>query len=291
MKKMIIIATLILSVLSIKAQDTIVGWTFPTGTNADAHPDKGIHADSILTITTRGGTSVIDFSKFGNTTYSAKATGWDNGANVKYWQVEINTSGYHTLKLSSEQTSGGTYPGPRDFKVQYTLDTSAAWTDIPNTTIVTANNWTSGVINDVNIPSACDDRSSVYIRWIMTSDTSSAPPTLVQNTGVSKIDDILITGIYSGVGIAEINLIGKVNIYPNPNDGTFTISLNGNNSTFEYVEITITDIIGNKISEANLKLQNNIAIFDANLSNGIYLVSVKDMNGNNYNPKKITVIK
>ena len=79
-------------------------------------------------------------------------------------------------------------------------------------------------------------------------------------------------------------------VYPNPNNGTFTISLSGN-STFESVVVTIYNAIGNKMSVFNLELQNNSATFDTKLSNGIYFISVKDEAGNVYNSERIIVIK
>ena len=116
MKTIPIIAILILSAFTLKAQDTLAGWTFPTGTNADANPDHGIPANAAMTISVHGGTSAADFSKNGLTTYSAHATGWNNGANLKYWQIEVNTTGYGSLKLSSIQTSGGSYPAQEIIK-------------------------------------------------------------------------------------------------------------------------------------------------------------------------------
>ena len=52
-----------------------------------------------------------------------------------------------------------------------------------------------------------------------------------------------------------------------------------------------TDVIGNKVYEVNLKFLNNIATFASDLSEGVYIITVKDINGNTYKPQKITVIK
>jgi len=83
----------------------------------------------------------------------------------------------------------------------------------------------------------------------------------------------------------------SLDVYPNPNNSTFTISLIGNNSICETAEVSIYNIIGNKMSVFNLGLRNNSAIFDAGLNNGIYFISVKDENGNVYKSEKIIVIK
>ncbi len=89
----------------------------------------------------------------------------------------------------------------------------------------------------------------------------------------------------------QINANLSMEVYPNPNNGTFTISLNGSSSISGSAEVIVYDILGNQIKTVNLYLRNNIAIFDTELSNGIYFISVKDSKGNVYNPKKIIVIK
>ncbi|MBU0489725.1 MAG: T9SS type A sorting domain-containing protein, partial [Bacteroidetes bacterium] len=82
-----------------------------------------------------------------------------------------------------------------------------------------------------------------------------------------------------------------IQLYPNPTNGTFTISLIGENMQGQSIEISILDLLGTLIRADHLTLQNNSAIFDAQLSNGVYFVSVKDAEGNIYKPKMITVIK
>ncbi len=69
------------------------------------------------------------------------------------------------------------------------------------------------------------------------------------------------------------------------------ISLNSKNTISGLAEVRITDVLGNQISKINLNFQNNIAIFDARLKNGVYFISIKDANSNTYNPKKIIVIE
>jgi len=234
MKKLVIISLLILSTFVIKAQDTLAGWTFPTGTVADANPDHAIAANAAMTITTQGGTSAIDFTKNGFTTYSAMATGWDGGSGVKNWQIELCSTGYNNLKLYCLLTSGGAKPGPRDFKAQYSIGSTGVWTDIPNTIMITANDWTTGVLSNISIPTACDNQASILIRWIMTSDTSNAPPALVLSTGVAKIDNIFVTGTVSGVGITETNPLPAINIFPNPCSNELNISIDNPAETYSY---------------------------------------------------------
>jgi hypothetical protein len=269
MKQIItILALLLITTTYSKAQDTIVGWTFPTGTSTDLSPDKGNSLNTSMTITTQGGTSAIAY-KNGLTTYAAQATGWDGGANVKCWQVEINTTGYQSLKLNSVQQSGGTYPGPRDYKVQYEIGTSGTWTDIPGTTIVTANNWTSSALSNIDIPAACNNQPSVSLRWIMTSDTSSAPPALVISTGNSKIDNIIITGTSSASVITEI-LPETFSFYPNPAKDAIYI-----NASLKS-EYEIFSVDGKLLKEGWVNARQ---IDVSDLSKGVYLLEIKNEKG------------
>ena len=175
--------------INANAQDTIVQWTFPSESGL---ADGGIIGSNLeQEIQTAGGTSEIQF-KNGATSKAAEASGWDNGADEKKWKVEFETTGYTNIRLSSKVTSGGSNPGPRDFKVQYKLDDSD-WTDIADSEFQTANDWITGVLTELPIPITCDDQANIKFRWIMTSDTATGG-SIVASTGISKIDDIYFTG-------------------------------------------------------------------------------------------------
>ena len=79
---------------------TLVGWDFPDNI-ADEIADSGISINLSKTIESEG-TKTIIYSVDGDSTKSASATGWDLGANTKYWMIEFNSLGYDNLKLSSK---------------------------------------------------------------------------------------------------------------------------------------------------------------------------------------------
>ena len=83
----------------------------------------------------------------------------------------------------------------------------------------------------------------------------------------------------------------KLEIYPNPNNGKFTIYLNSEISLTEETEVSIYNILGNKINSFNLQFVNNIASFKTELDNGIYFILVKNMQGNFYPSTRFIVIK
>lgn len=272
MKKLYSLITLMLfSTTIIVAQDTLAGWTFPTGTGSDANPDHAITANVAMTITTQGGTSAIDFTKNGLTTKAAQTTGWDGGVNLKYWQIEINSTGYENLKLSSKQTAGGANPGPRDWKAQYKLGTSGTWTDIPNTTLTNANNWTSAALSNVSIPSACNNQASVFIRWLMTSDTSITPPALVLSNGTTKIDDIYITGSVATTIVPENYPEPDIKLFPDPCSSELFYNIN---SEYKNMTFQILTCAGMLVKSGNIENTNRQSIFVGDLIAGYYFIRI-----------------
>ena len=176
--------------LYFNATDSVVAkWTFPTS-GTTLTPDVASASNTSSLLSTLGGTSAIG-DVTGSATRAATATGWDAGVGLKSWQVIVNTTGFSTIKLSSKQYSSGT--GPRDFKVQYKLGVAGTWTDITGGTITVATNFTSGVLSNLALPAACENQASVYLQWIMTSNTSVNLGT-VASTGTSRIDSITING-------------------------------------------------------------------------------------------------
>jgi hypothetical protein len=168
----------------------LVSWNFPNNPD-NATADSGIAANASKTITVVGATTLL-FNASGATTQSVSATAWTSGSGTKYWEVDFATTGHSTIKVSSKQRSSGT--GPRDFKLQYKVGAGGTYADVTGGTVaVTTTDFTAGVLTNVTLPSACDNQASVFLRWIMTSNTSQNNGTVAAG-GVSNIDDISITG-------------------------------------------------------------------------------------------------
>jgi len=251
--------------LSSHGQTLLAKWTFPTGTPADSLADGGIPSNLTKAIHTDGGTSVIDFTKNGLTTKAAQATGWDNGALTKSWIIEISTMYYNTLKISSKQQSGGNSPGPRDYTLQYRLGAAGVWADVPNTTLVTANNWTSAVLDSVPLPDTCINQPSVFLRWLMTTNTSSTGAT-VASTGIDKIDDIYVTGKPVQTSVESVQP-ATIKVFPNPVTDILTITAGQ-----QMAEVTLTNpsgtVVRKQIASGSLRLSLGME----NLPAGIYLL-------------------
>lgn len=159
----------------------LVGWDFTTNLTANS----GIAANNTKTVSTVSAGAATQSSG------TARATGWDGGNGTDYWLAEFVTTGYYNLKVSSKQRSSST--GPRDFKLQYKIGASGTYDDVPGGTVTIADDYTTGVLSNLTLPSSCDNQASVYLRWIMTSNTSVGNNTVAGN-GSSNIDDIFING-------------------------------------------------------------------------------------------------
>jgi len=261
---------------SIFAQETIVEWTFPDD-SADSIADGGIEVNLDKGIYTMGGTSNLSY-KNGFETKAAQATNWDNGAELKCWVIEFSTMLYGDIMLSCKLSSGGNDPGPRDFRVDYKVGEDGNWFEVPNSTIHTANDWETGVLENLPLPhNDFYNQESVYLRWIMTSDTSSAG-TLVEPGGKLKIDDIVITGT-SIIGINE-GESNKLSVFPNP----FTESITIQNVNEEH-QIQIIDMSGRLIYSSNIAKGQQLNL--SQLNSGIYSLQLFDKKGNFVVSKKI----
>ncbi len=247
-------------------QVNIARWTFPTGNMTDTLPDAANSLNTSMSIRTTGGVSAIAF-KNGATTKAAQATAWDNGQGTKAWQIEINATGYGKIQVSSKQTAGGNSPGPRDFKLQYRIGVGSAWTDVAGGTVTAANEWTTGVLTNLQLPDECTNIASVFIRWVTTSNLDANGAALV-SSGIAKIDDIIVTGeVISGIENPAATSL-SINVYPNPASDRLTIQ-----SSAEIKHIEVYSMTGSKVydlTQSGLSLTIDVSRFQP----GRYLLLV-----------------
>lgn len=267
-----------LAALTFAQQDTVIGFTFPLNAGEDSlNANYGTSTNQGYDIRAEiaSTSSVTDITlSNGQVTgdYAATAEGWDNGANDKFWSIKFKTTNFQNMVLYSKQRAGGTNGGPKFFKVQYKIGNSGTWTDITNGNVTLANDWTTGVINALPLPSNINNASSsVYIRWIMTTneDVNGGDVTAA---GVSKIDDIFILG-EPWVGIDEQMAFNNTNIYPNPCDDVLNID-----APFEVNSIELFDICGKLVLHKEISGISQINV--SNLQAGLYYISIYNTNNN-----------
>jgi hypothetical protein len=266
-----VIMAMMMVPLFVKAQDTIVGWTFTQDADTSLYANFGITSNLgvrfIAAEDTGGVQRTITFTN-GNADYAATSTEWDSGDGIKFWSIKFKAQGYENLALYSKQRSGGATPGPKYFKVQYKLS-GGVYADIPGTdTIIVGNDWTSGVLTNIALPSICNDTTvSIYVRWLMITNTSSTGTT-VASTGISKIDEIFILGTPVPFSVPETENEVSVSIYPNPASGFVTIE--GKQSG----RITLLDLLGNTIIDTR-KESENLHIDLNGVNAGVYFIRMQ----------------
>ncbi len=167
---------------------TIVGWGMSVAASKLADTAIAINTgDSLITF---GGTNTPTYNVTGSIG-TARADAWQSGNGVKGWEVNFATTGYHNIRVSSKQRSSSS--GPKNFKLQYRVGNTGAYTDVTGGAVVTADNYTTGVLSNLALPAGCEDQPLVYLRWIMSSNTA-VNNTAVASTGASNIDNISIAG-------------------------------------------------------------------------------------------------
>ena len=173
---------------------TVAEWDFAdnpdaTKTWTSFPATGGVNAASTVTLSTymgetgTGGT----ISTYTNTNRSISIDKWNNGANIKYWQVAVSTAGFENLKVGFG--SYGSNTGPRDFKLQYSTD-KLVFTDVPDGAYA---NTATLARSEFSLPADIDDKGSVYLRFLQTSDVSINAGT-VGATGTSRMAELRITG-------------------------------------------------------------------------------------------------
>jgi len=191
---------LIIPVFSAYSQTLIVKWDFPNNPD-DSIADGGISANLAKHIGTRGGAATASFGYTGFTTRCAGAQDWEEGANTKCWQVEFTTLAYNGLTIRSKQKSFHPQDfGPRDWRIQYRIGTGGTWTTFANFSIRTGNVWDS--LATTALPAACNNQSSLYIRWMMSSNIPTQGSGEVEEEAYNYIDDVVVMSTCSIPAVA-----------------------------------------------------------------------------------------
>jgi hypothetical protein len=249
--------------------DTITGWDFSDTTNTEFNANLGLVSNQgydIRAEDTSGTSRTLTYTN-GITNYAATATGWEDGADAKYWSIKFKANGYTSMTISSKQRSGGTDAGPKYWKIQC-QKSGEPWIDVTGGDVTVGNDWTTGVVTDLPLPAALDNpgTTSLYIRWIMTSNEDINAGT-VASTGIAKIDDIIVKGVNSA-GISTIIYENNVCMYPNPCEDILNIE-----STELLSRVEIYDMQGGLVYSGRLSGQN-AEIDMSKLNTGLYFVQL-----------------
>ena len=205
---------------------TIAGWNFTTAAATAQTADAGnANNISIQTLTPQGFTgNTVSWpggptGSTGANPNSVSTNGWDNGADTKYWQADVNTTGATSITVSSMQGSSST--GPKDFKLQYKVGSSGTWTDVTGgtvaltTAVVAGNATTWGALTDVALPADAANKPLVSVRWLQTSNNSVGGAAIASG-GTSRISAVLVKGSTTGTinnYVLQNQNVGNVTTY------------------------------------------------------------------------------
>lgn len=174
------------------AQTTLVSWNFFDSNNT---ADGGIAANSAQTITNNatGTTSFPTGSSGTCTSPYILNSGWNSGSGTRYWQLGLVSTGYSGLSVAFSVRSSGT--GPRDFKLQYSITSpSSGFMDVAGGDYMSTS--TSCIDYNIALPTEVNDQAAVYLRFIMTSNTSQNGGTVAAG-GTNGLDNIVVSAATS----------------------------------------------------------------------------------------------
>lgn len=188
--------------------DCIAKWTFegfivgaintgvnPTVSSGAAVADTGVQTTGSSFSALHNSSSAWSYQVGNGSVASLSATNWV--AN-DYYQFVVNTSGYCNITLSYEQTGSNT--GPRDFKLQYSIDGSS-FTDFGTTYSITNDSWSSSSYKSASVKnfdlsgiSSVTNAATVYFRVVVVGSTS-INGSVTASGGTSRIDNFNVVGI------------------------------------------------------------------------------------------------
>jgi hypothetical protein len=249
---------------------TIIGFDFTDNTDVEFNADSGVDANLGYDVRAENGaaatTRTLTYAAEASG-YSASVDGWDLGMDDKFWSIKFKADGFSSMTVSSKQYSDGA--GPKDFKIQYKIGSSGTWTDVVDGGITVATDWSTGVVEELSLPVEMEGNgtTSMFIRWIMTSNTSVSSLD-VEAMAFSRIDDIVVAGIQPSGFVSEI-YNSEIMLYPNPCSDYFTIETSNDVNNVE-----IYNIQGALVFSHNTSFTGTLNVSTQNLSKGMYFVKL-----------------
>ncbi len=114
--------------------------------------------------------------------------------NLPYFETEISAIGYTDIRISAKL--GGSKKGPRDYKVQYSLDGST-YTDVEGASYsITTNKTMEQAFTRVQLPAECNGKSKIYIRIAVENDIAINGTNVIAGevSGNAAINNVVIIG-------------------------------------------------------------------------------------------------
>ena len=173
--------------------ETIVGWNFDTQTNV-ATSGNSNNASSTVT---RENNVAVSFNDGGynSTAHGIGSSSWDNASedSPKYYELQVNASGYESLKFTAALRASGT--GPKNLKLYYSVD-GTNFVDTGLTYALAKGSWAKA-FNSAALPEACNGAESLLLR-VAVIDTVSSGDGTIADGGTLRMDEVTVTGTATG---------------------------------------------------------------------------------------------
>jgi hypothetical protein len=143
--------------------------------------------------------------------------GWNSMGNDSWNSSVFSTSGYIQIAIVGQMKATNT--GPRDFKAQYSLNGSS-WNDVPddqgysddNPLLVMA---TSLANFKFRLPTECDNKTSVYIRWVQNGTISVDGGAIgTGSTANASLKGVSVQGELFSAPTSQASVISIISITP-----------------------------------------------------------------------------
>lgn len=203
--------------------------------------------------------AVINASQPAGTIYN-----WSNGATTA--SITVNTAGTYSVTVTNINGC--------------TASDDAVITQSANPTVSLGNDTTICSGETITLDAGTGFASYAWSTAATTSSISVSTAntytvTVTDANGCTGSDAIVITLTNcGGVNVNEVNAVQLVNLYPNPNNGTFVIEPQG----FSNLAVTVVDATGKLVynqTGINATQEFNLN----NLSKGLYLVNIQSAEG------------
>lgn len=214
-------------------------------------------------------------------------------ANANLTPTQISNGDYITYRVRFQNT-GNFYA--TNVIIKDTLESDLDWSSLQVIaashtglqTSVSGNNIVEFKFNNINLPavSVNEPASHGYVIFKIKPKNNLVTGNIIKNTAHVTFD--FNTPIKTTTAIAKVstitsttnrhNTIGELNLYPNPNNGNFTIDFvsKGNYP----ITISLFDVTGKMVYQQNVQHNNQslIQISDAVLASGLYNIQISSTN-------------
>lgn len=184
---------------------------------ANSASTGGLAANSGTTMTISGITHSSYSGTNGQTCY-----GWNASGSDRWQTTSFSTAGYIQLTVQGQMKATST--GPRDFIGQYSLN-GTSWTDIPNDlnfsddepliNLVTSPTAYALKSFKFRLPTACDNKATVYVRWVQNGTVNPDGGAIGTNSSATaSLKGVSVQGEAFAAPTSQASIISIVSITP-----------------------------------------------------------------------------